>query len=93
VPVGSGAARAIPGSDPKDSIEVSPPFGTDVVAVLAFEQRPEFFDQLNGSEPFGADSARAESLSGALRHVRGSVGVQRIDVHTYAGKPGTRCGL
>jgi len=91
--VDSGAPRAIPGSDPRDHIVASPPFGTDTAAVLAFEQRPEFFDQLNSSETFAADSARADALAEALRHVRGAVGVQRIDVHTYAGKPGTRCGL
>src|SRR6204780_1212245 len=41
--VPGGVATAIPGADPKDHIVVTPPFGTDQVAVLAFERLPEFF--------------------------------------------------
>lgn len=91
--VDSGAPRAIPGSDPKDHIVASAPFGTDLAAVLAFEQRPDFFGQLEGSETFAADSARADSLATGLAHARGAVSVQRIDVHTYPGKKAAACGL
>ena len=54
--VPSGAPRAIPGADPKDHILVTPPFGTDLVTVLAFEQQPAFFVDLTGAQRFATDS-------------------------------------
>ena len=90
--VSSGAPRAIPGKDPKDRILVVPPFGTDQVAVLAFERAPEFFSGLNGAERFASDGTRAESLARGLAGATGSIGVQQIAVHTYAGAGKVFCG-
>ena len=54
-----GAPQAIPGNRPKDRIVVSPPFGTDVVTVLAFEQPPSFLlVEFTGSQRFEANSGR-----------------------------------
>src|SRR5450631_2935317 len=50
--VPSGAARAIPGADPKDHIVVTAPFGTDQVTVLGFEKQPSFFVDLTGAQRF-----------------------------------------
>jgi hypothetical protein len=91
--VGSGAPRAIPGTDPKDHIVASAPFGTDAVLVLAFEQPPDFFKQQNNSDTFAVDSPRANAIAAGLAHVHGAVSRQRIDVHTYPAKNRAHCGL
>ena len=90
--VTSGAPRAIPGSDPKDHILVTPPFGSDAVAVLAFEQAPAFFSDLNGAQRFTVDSKLAGELATGLATARGNIGVLRIAVNTYAGNSKTSCG-
>ena len=83
--VQSGVATAIPGSDPKDHILVTPPFGTDLVTVMAFEKQPAFFVDLTGAQRFAADSARAESLSKGLAAAGGALSLQQITVNTYPG--------
>lgn len=86
-----GVATAIPGSDPKDHILVTPPFGTDLVTVLAFDQQPGFFVELTGAQRFAADSARADSLSKGLAAVKGGLSVQQISVNTYPGNGRDTC--
>ena len=90
--VAGGAPKAIPGADPKDQILVIPPFGTDQVAVLAFEQQPAFFADLTGAERFAADGGRAEVLAKGLASAAGAIDVQQINVHTYPGKGSGLCG-
>lgn len=90
--VPAGVAKAIPGPDPKDQILVTAPFGTDQVAVLAFEQPPAFFSDLAGAERFAAEGGRAESLAKGLADAAGAIDVQQINVHTYPGKSGGLCG-
>jgi hypothetical protein len=60
--VPSGAARAIPGADPKDHVVVTAPFGTDQVMVLGFEKQPGFFVDLTGAQRFTTDSPPAEDM-------------------------------
>jgi hypothetical protein len=88
----SGAARAIPGADPKDHIVVTAPFGTDQVTVLAFEQQPGFFVDLTGAQRFATDSQRADSLAKSLASATGPVSVQKITVNTYPGTSNRFCG-
>jgi hypothetical protein len=88
----SGAARAIPGADPKDHIVVTAPFGTDQVTVLGFEKQPGFFVELTGAQRFATDSARADSLAKGLAGAVGAVSVQKITVNTYPGKSNSFCG-
>jgi hypothetical protein len=83
--VASGAARAIPGTDPKDRIVVTPPFGSDQVAVLAFEREPAFFAGLDNARRFDAEGDRADALARGLAEASGAIGVQQITVHTYPG--------
>ncbi len=90
--VAGGAPRAIPGSDPKERILVTPPFGSDQVAVLAFEKLPGFFDELTGAKRFSADSPRAAALASGLASATGAIGVQQITVNTYPGSGGPFCG-
>ena len=90
--VASGAPHAIPGSDPKDHILVTPPFGSDAVAVLAFEQAPAFLSALNGAERFTVDSKLASDLATGLSTARGNIDVMRIAVNTYAANSKTACG-
>jgi hypothetical protein len=90
--VPAAAPKAIPGADPKDQILVTAPFGTDQVAVLAFEQQPAFFVELTGAERFAADGSRAEALAKGLAGAAGAIDVQQINVHTYPGKTGGLCG-
>ena len=90
--IASGAARAIPGTEPKDRILVTPPFGTDQVTVLAFEQQPNFLVDLTGAQRFETTSGRAEFLARGLSHTVGAVSVQQIDVHTYPGNGKSSCG-
>ena len=52
--IAGGAPRAIPGADPKQHILVTAPFGSDQVAVLAFERSPSFFTELTGVQRFAA---------------------------------------
>lgn len=86
--VPAGAPRAIPGTEPKDRILVTAPFGSDQVAVLAFERLPDFFADLTGVQRFAADGSRAEALAKALGVAAGALSVQQITVRTYpaAGK-------
>ena len=88
----SGAARAIPGADPKDHIVVTAPFGTDEVTVLGFEKQPAFFADLTGAQRFATDSARADALAKGLASATGAVSVQKITVNTYPGKSNRFCG-
>ena len=90
--VPGGAPRAIPGNDPRDKILVTPPFGSDAVAVLAFEQAPAFFSDLEGAQRFTTDSKLAQELATGLGTARGNIGVQRIAVNTYAAQGKTSCG-
>ena len=90
--VPGGKARAIPGSDPKDHILVTAPFGTDAVTVVAFEQPQEFLNAMNGAEPFSITSARADSLARGLAHIGGAFSVQQVNVNTYAGDGKKPCG-
>jgi hypothetical protein len=88
----SGAARAIPGADPKDHIVVTAPFGTDQVTVLGFEKQPGFFVDLTGAQRFATDSPRADSLAKGLAGAAGAVSVQKITVNTYPGTSNKFCG-
>lgn len=90
--VPSGVPRAIPGAEPKDHIVVTAPFGTDQVAVLAFEQPPNFLVELTGAQRFEAISSRADLLAKGLANSRGEIGVQQISVHTYPSTGKSSCG-
>jgi Caspase domain/Domain of unknown function (DUF4384) len=90
--VAAGAARAIPSADPKDHILVTAPFGSDQVAVLAFERLPEFFADLTGAQRFSADGSRADSLAKSVGKAAGAVSVQQITVHTYPATGKVFCG-
>jgi hypothetical protein len=90
--IAPGAPRAIPSADPKSHILVTPPFGSDQVAVLAFQQMPAFFADLNGVQPFAADGGRADALAKGLAAAAGAVSVQQITIHTYAGTGIGLCG-
>jgi hypothetical protein len=89
--VPGGSPRAIPDADPKDHILVTAPFGTDQVAVLAFERLPDFFLDLTGAQRFAADGSRADALARGLAGAAGAVSVQQIAVHTYAGTGSVFC--
>jgi hypothetical protein len=90
--VAGGSPRAIPSADPKDHILVTAPFGTDQVAVLAFEHLPDFFAGLDGAQRFAADGSRADALGRGFAAAAGAVGVEQIAVHTYPGTGGVFCG-
>jgi hypothetical protein len=90
--IAAGAPRAIPGTDPKSRILVTPPFGSDQVTVMAFEHLPDFFADLTGVQPFAADSARADALAKGLAGAAGTVNVQQITVHTYPATGKVFCG-
>jgi hypothetical protein len=89
--VPAGVATAIPGKDPKDHIVVTPPFGTDLVTVMAFEQQPAFFADLTGAQRFAADGSRADALAKGLAGAPGAISVRQIAVHTYPGKSNGPC--
>ena len=90
--VEAGAPRAIPGADPKDRILVTAPFGSDQVAVLAFERLPDFFADLTGVQRFTADGSRATALLKGISSALGAVSVQQISVHTYPATGKVFCG-
>ncbi len=90
--VEAGAPHSIPGADPKDRILVTAPFGSDQVAVLAFERLPDFFADLTGVRRFTADGSRAAALSKGISGALGAVGVQQISVHTYPATGKVFCG-
>ena len=71
--VQSGVATAIPGKDPKDHIVVTPPFGTDLVTVLAFAKEPAFFAELTGAQRFATDGSRADALAKGLASAAGAM--------------------
>jgi len=89
--VPSGVATAIPGADPKDHIVVTPPFGTDLVTVMAFEKQPAFFVDLTGAQRFAADANRADALAKGLASAAGAISVRQIIVNTYPGKTNGSC--
>jgi hypothetical protein len=87
-----GKPRAIPDADPRHRILVLPPFGSDQVAVLAFEHAPPFFSELTDAQRFDTHSARADSLArGLARAAAGAMSVQQIAVYTYPGRAGAFC--
>jgi hypothetical protein len=71
---------------------VTAPFGSDQVAVLAFERLPEFFVGLTGAQRFSADGSRADALAKGLGSIAGAVGVQQITVRTYPATGSALCG-
>jgi len=89
--VPAGVATAIPGADPKDHIVVTPPFGTDLVTVMAFEQQPAFFVDLTGAQRFATDGSRAGALAKGLANTAGAISVRQITVNTYPGKSNASC--
>jgi caspase domain-containing protein/uncharacterized protein DUF4384 len=89
--VPSGIATAIPGADPKDHIVVTPPFGTDLVTVMAFEKQPAFFVDLTGAQRFATDAKRADALAKGLANAAGAISVRQMTVNTYAGKSNESC--
>jgi hypothetical protein len=89
--VPSGVATAIPGADPKDHILVTPPFGTDLVTVMAFEKQPAFFVELTGAQRFATDGNRADALAKGLANTAGAISVRQITVNTYPGKSNESC--
>lgn len=90
--VAAGAPHAIPGTDPKDRIVVTAPFGSDQVAVMAFETQPDFFADLTGVQRFAADGSRAEALAKGLAQAGGALGVQQLSVRTYPATGQVFCG-
>jgi hypothetical protein len=89
--VPSGVATAIPGADPKDHILVTPPFGTDLVTVMAFEKSPAFFVDLTAAQRFAPDSPKAGALAKGLAGAAGAIGVRQISVSTYPGNGTQTC--
>ena len=89
--VAPGKPRAIPGDGPKDRIVVGPPFGSDQVAVVAFEEMPAFFTELTDAEHFDTTSSRAAALARGLRVAGDAVSVQQMTVNTYPGSGGAFC--
>jgi caspase domain-containing protein/uncharacterized protein DUF4384 len=89
--VPAGVATAIPGADPKDHIVVTPPFGTDLVMVMAFEKQPAFFAELTGAQRFATDGNRADALAKGLANAAGAMSVRQITVNTYPGKSNESC--
>ncbi len=87
----NGVATAIPGADPKDHILVIPPFGTDLVTVLAFEKQPTFFVDLTGAQRFAADSSQAESIARGLNGMTGAISVHQVSVNTYPATGNVTC--
>jgi Caspase domain/Domain of unknown function (DUF4384) len=90
--IASGAARAVPSSDPSDRIFPVAPFGSDQVTVLAFNKMPDFFEGLNSSAKFPVDGARADSLAKGYAQFRGAVSAQRLNIYTYPGNKKGSCG-
>jgi hypothetical protein len=90
--VPGGIAKALPSADPKDHILVTAPFGSDQVAVLAFEKLPAFFAGLTGAQRFSADGERAAALAKGLAGAAGAIDVQQITVRTYPGSGTGFCG-
>ncbi len=90
--IAGGAPRAIPGADPKQHILVTAPFGSDQVAVLAFERSPSFFTDLTGVQRFAADGSRADALAKGIGGAAGAIAVQQITVRTYPATGKVFCG-
>jgi Caspase domain/Domain of unknown function (DUF4384) len=87
----NGVATAIPGADPKDHILVIPPFGADLVTVMAFEKQPSFFVDLTGAQRFASDSSQADSLSRGLTNMTGAISVHQVSVNTYPATGNVTC--
>ncbi|HEY2684422.1 MAG TPA: caspase family protein [Steroidobacteraceae bacterium] len=89
--IAANVPTAIPGADPKDHILVLPPFGTDLVTVLAFEKQPEFFAALTGADKFSYDSTRAQALSKGLANIGGELSIHQVSVNTYPATTNISC--
>ena len=89
--VPSGIATAIPGAAPKDHILVTPPFGTDLVTVMAFEKSPAFFVDLTAAQRFASDSPRADALAKGLANAAGAISVRQLIINTYPGSSNQSC--
>lgn len=87
----SGIATAIPGADPKDHILVTPPFGTDLVTVMAFEKSPPFFVDLTAAQRFAPDSPKADALAKGIANAAGAINIRQLTVNTYPGSSHQSC--
>jgi hypothetical protein len=87
----AGAARPIPSANPSDRIQVTAPFGTDEVLVLAFARPPGSLIDLIGATSFAFDSPRARQLANGLAQYSGDLSLQHIAVHTYPGQGHSSC--
>jgi hypothetical protein len=87
----AGTARPIPSANPSDRIQVTAPFGTDEVLVLAFARPPGSLIDLVGATPFAFDSPRARLFANGLAQYNGDLSLQRIGVHTYPGQGQSSC--
>ena len=81
----AGKVHAIPGSSPRDQIVVTPPFGTDLMAVLALPSAPDFLPRGEADVPLVPDSAEARAFMGALDALKGNFEANFLPVRTYAG--------
>ena len=87
----NGVAVPIPGDDPKNRILVTPPFGADLVTVMAFEKQPPFLADFTGAQAFAADSKQADTLSRGLSNTPGAVSVHQVSVNTYPASGSVSC--
>lgn len=62
-----GRPMAVPGTQPKDLIEVRPPFGVDLVFAFAFPQPPDWLAQVQGLERAEPGASRLIDLERRLR--------------------------
>lgn len=90
----AGKVHAIPGSSPRDQIVVTPPFGTDLMAVLALPGPPDFLPRGEADMPLVPDSAEARAFMDALDALKGNFEAAFLPVRTYpgSGTGGKLCG-
>lgn len=79
----AGQAHAIPGASPRDRIVVTPPFGQDLVAVIASSEPPLFLQKLLGTTPFGVDTPRAKALFEGFIGLKGGSEATLLPLRTF----------
>lgn len=82
-PSEGSAPLVLPDESAGGRIKVVPPFGTDLVTVLAFAERPVFLETLMGNDSFLPDSKRGKALAQGLANYKGGIATQRLPIRTF----------
>lgn len=83
-----GAARAIPGDQPKAQIQVTEPLGMDMQLILAFDEKPADFESWLQRLDMTPGDPRLAELERMVQNAKGRLTYARTELRVEAAGPG-----